>query len=410
MDPGGASGDEAGVGEQHEEASWRQTEEAAKAAAAVRDEVERARLNRQLDDALSCLSTLAPTTTFGPEAWHWIEMVVRSMWSRDDARDHLAREADIRRRTGRRALPFDSQAGVYAVLDKWLEEQGMSFSAVEVTFHDGSEPHPQAVTSAMKGAPGTVTLTAYQREMVSVLRLMYTDVASDAPDHRLAEQVWRDGERVFGAPWTALYMEQQQAEVRLREPEGRIISWSLFHDKSNKFGRDFYPVFAVCNHLSLEEKRKPANWVLVAIWPILHFEESPPIGETQRRRQRAHYLQAVLDALLLQPALATAMKDGMHIAYPPGSTGPAHKVWPRLQTSILDHPEKCADAKCKSNRCGHPVNPHTNPRVHSFLHPCQVRTLQSQGGGALKVRGRGPASHDGKSPTTELWRGATFAA
>jgi len=277
VDPGGASGDEAGVGEQHEEASWRQTEEAAKAAAAVRDEVERARLNRQLDDALSCLSTLSPTTTFGPEVWHWIEMVVRSMWSRDDARDHLAREADIRRRTGRRALPFDSQAGVYAVLDKWLEEQGMSFSAVEVTFHDGSDPHPQAVTSAMKGAPGTVTLTAYQREMVSVLRLMYTDVASDAPDHRLAEQVWRDGERVFGAPWTALYMEQQQAEVRLREPEGRIISWSLFHDKSNKFGRDFYPVFAVCNHLSLEEKRKPANWVLVAIWPILHSPLTPPL-------------------------------------------------------------------------------------------------------------------------------------
>ncbi|EOD39242.1 hypothetical protein EMIHUDRAFT_108988 [Emiliania huxleyi CCMP1516] len=172
---------------------------------------------------------------------------------------------------------------------------------------------------------------------------MFTDLASDSAEHREATPCFRNGERVFGAPITGTWLEAQQARVRAIDPNGYVFSFDIFHDKSEKFGRSFYPVYIVSNHLSLDEKRNPINWRLLALWPILHFDQSPPLGETQKRRQRANYITALLDTLLRTEELTDAMQNGMDI-------GDA-RVWPILQLSILDHPEKCQDAKCNQLRC-----------------------------------------------------------
>ena len=315
--------------------------EVAAAAAAAEDACARdATRERQLRQVLESPATQTPRVAFGLDPWHWLQMCCDSQWSRDAAARHLANEAEVRSEAGRPPLPFSTQAHIYGLLDRYTAEHSMEFSPKDVVFADGSHPYP---IDAVKGAAGTVCLTAYQRSPVSVLRDMFTDLASDSAEHREATPCLRDGERVFGPPWTGTWLEAQQARVRAIDPNGYVFSFDIFHDKSEKFGRSFYPVYIVSNHLSLDEKRNPINWRLVALWPILHFDQSPPLGETQKRRQRANYITALLDTLLRTEELTDAMQNGMDI-------GDA-RVWPILQLSILDHPEKCQDAKCNQLRC-----------------------------------------------------------
>ena len=316
-------------------------EAAAAAASAESANARAATRERQLRQVLNDPRAQTPRVMYSLDEWHWIQMSKDSQWSRKDAARHLANEAEVRRAAGQPSLRLFTQADINRLLDGYTADRGMEFSPTDVVFADGSNPFPRS--DANKGAAGTVCLTAYQRSSLSVLRDMFTDLASDSAEHREATPCFRDGERVFGAPITGTWLEAQQARVRAIDPNGYVFSFDIFHDKSEKFGRSFYPVYIVSNHLSLDEKRNPINWRLVALWPILHFDQSPPLGETQKRRQRANYITALLDTLLRTEELTDAMQNGMDI-------GDA-RVWPILQLSILDHPEKCQDAKCNQLRC-----------------------------------------------------------
>ena len=78
----------------------------------------------------------------------------------------------------------------------------------------------------------------------------------------------------------------------------RVAGFDIFQDKSEESGTTLYPVFLVPNFLSLAEKNKPSNWVLVAnfvpesckYWPVsLEFQCAcfVPVCFQVRARARA---------------------------------------------------------------------------------------------------------------------------
>ena len=158
----------------------------------------------------------------------------------------------------------------------------------------------------------------------------------------------------------------------------RVAGFDIFQDKSEESGTTLYPVFLVPNFLSLAEKNKPSNWVLVAMWPTQFFASNKKKSEAARR-SRASFLGEAMNELFTADVL-DAMFNGIAVD-DPLNPGTLVRYCLELQCLILDHVEMTACARTLGSACSR-----SRAALDDFSQTAPLRKTSTERPLALAVR------------------------
>ena len=242
-------------------------------------------------------------------------------------------------------MPLSSKADLLGRIDKVAAELNLGFDARQVNFWDGD------AYGGMHGGGsrqmGTRTAIIYIRDIGAVSKLVFEDPSTyGMQDWRgYVPDVTQTGERRYSSVLNSKAFERAWRAM----PAGATpYSLLVFMDKTEEesTNRSYYPVLIVSNHLSPAERRKRANWHVVALLPVLKFASTAIQRSAQATRQRKALLLECYSVLF--GSWTTVMTEGLDLT---DASGRTHVVYPFVGCLLADNMEIYSIAQVVSLRC-----------------------------------------------------------